>query len=161
MFWRAQAKLTKRMTGQLTVLTDNKRSLNCDNRRIERRTNGISSLHSHWHHGLTDRRPITSALNWPIRSITRVKYHQLTWYNSLWLWRWLLHRLSKRQSLSTTVLTTFTRTIMLNLLMKWLLVSNLSHHHHHYYYCCYYYYDYDYYYYYHYLCHYHYHYKCY
>ena len=33
---------------------------------------------------------------WPIRSITRVKYHQLTWYNSLWLWRWLPHRLSKR-----------------------------------------------------------------
>ena len=34
------------------------------------------------------------------------------WYISLWLWRWLQHRLSKRQSLSTiTVLfrTTFTR----------------------------------------------------
>ena len=50
--------------------------------------------------------------NWPIRSITRVLYHQLTWYNSLWLWRWLPHRLSKRQSLSTTTVlfrTTFTR----------------------------------------------------
>ena len=53
---------------------------------------------------------------------------QLTWYNSLWLWRWLLHRLSKRQSLSTTTVlfrTTFTQMIKLNLL-KWLLGSNLS-----------------------------------
>ena len=43
------------------------------------------------------------------------------WYNSLWLWRWLLHRLSKRQSLSTTTVlftTTFTRTIKLKLLLK-------------------------------------------
>ena len=40
-------------------------------------------------------------LNWPIRSITRVKYHQLTWYNSLWLWRWPPHRLSKRLLLWT------------------------------------------------------------
>ena len=43
----------------------------------------------------------------------------MTWYNSLWLWRWLPHRLSKRQSLSTTTVlfrTTFTRTIKLNLL---------------------------------------------
>ena len=41
------------------------------------------------------------------------------WYNSLWLWRWLPHRLSKRQSLPTTTVlfrTTFTRTIKLNLL---------------------------------------------
>ena len=40
------------------------------------------------------------------------------WYNSLWLWRWLPLRLSKRQSLSTTTLlfrTTFIRTIILNL----------------------------------------------
>ena len=58
-------------------------------------------------------------------------YHQLTWYNSPWLWRWLPHRLSKRQSLwTTTVLfrTTFIRTIKLNLLLKWLLGSNLSQH---------------------------------
>ena len=50
-------------------------------------------------------------------------------YNSLWLWRWLTHRLSKRQSLSkATVLfrTMFTPTIKLNLLLKWLLGSNLS-----------------------------------
>ena len=32
----------------------------------------------------TDRRPIK---RWPIRSTTRVWYHQLTRYNSLWLWR--------------------------------------------------------------------------
>ena len=40
----------------------------------------------------------------------------------------LLHRLSKHQSQSTVVLfrTAFTRTIILNLLMKWLLGSNLS-----------------------------------
>ena len=73
--------------------------------------------------------PITSRRNWPIRSITRVNYHQLTCYNSLWLWRRLPHRLSKRQSLSTTTAwfrTTFPRTIKLNLLLKWLLGSNLS-----------------------------------
>ena len=41
------------------------------------------------------------------------------WYNSLWLWRWLPHRLSKRQSLSTTTVlfrTMFTGMIKLNLL---------------------------------------------
>ena len=70
-----------------------------------------------------------TGLNWPIRSITRVLYHQLTWYNSLLLWRWLPHRLSKRRSVSTTTVlfrTTFTRTTTINLLMKWLLGSNLS-----------------------------------
>ena len=43
------------------------------------------------------------------------------WFNSLWLWRWLLYRLSKHQSLSTTTVlfnTTFTQTIILNVLMK-------------------------------------------
>ena len=84
---------------------------------------------------------ITLRRNWPIRSITRVLYHQLKRYNSLWLWRWLPRRLSKRQSLSTTTVlfrTTFTRTIKLNLLLKWLLGSNLSHFYnivHHYFYC--------------------------
>ena len=77
-----------------------KRFFNCDKKTD--RTNNITSLHSQYHHGLTDRRPITSRLNWSVRSITRVKYHQLTWYNSLW--RWLSHRLSKRQSPLTTVL---------------------------------------------------------
>ena len=49
---------------------------------------------------------ITARPYWPVRSISRVKYHQLTWYNSFWLWRCLLYtcRLSKRLSLSTTVL---------------------------------------------------------
>ena len=40
---------------------------------------------------------------WPIK---------LTWFNPLWLWRWLPHRLSKSQSLSTTTVlfrTTFNR----------------------------------------------------
>ena len=71
------------------------------------------SLHSQKHHGLNERRPITSRLNQPIRSITRVKYHQLMCYNSLWLWRWQPHRLSKCQSQATTVLfgTTFTQMI--------------------------------------------------
>ena len=61
---------------------------------------------------------ITSWLNLPIRSITRVWYRQLMWYNSLWLGRWLPHRLSKRQLLSTTVLfrKTFIWTTILNLL---------------------------------------------
>ena len=48
---------------------------------------------------------------------------------TFWLWRWLQHRLSKRQSLSTTTVlfrTTFTRTNKLNPLLKWLLGSNLS-----------------------------------
>ena len=62
---------------------------------------------------------MTLRLNWPIRSINSVQYHQLTWYNSFWLWRWLPHKLSKRHSLLTTALlrTTFTWTIKLNLLM--------------------------------------------
>ena len=70
-------------------------------------------------HGLTDRRPVTWRRNWPIRSITRIQYHQLTRYNSLWLWRWLVCTLSKRQSLTTTVLfrTTLTRTIIFHLFM--------------------------------------------
>ena len=40
-----------------------------------------------------------------------------SWYNSFWRWRWLLHRLSKHQSLSTTTVlfrTTFTQTLILN-----------------------------------------------
>ena len=85
--------------------------LNCDKRRIE--------THQ-WHNGLTDRRPMTSPLNWPIISITSVYDQQLTWYNSLWHWGWLPHKLSKCQSLLTTTVlfrTTFTRTIMLSLLM--------------------------------------------
>ena len=63
----------------------------------------------------------------------RIETHQLLITSlhsqSLWLWRWLPHRLSKRQSLPTTTVlfrTTFTRTIKLNLLLKWLLGSNLS-----------------------------------
>ena len=35
-------------------------------------TNDISILHSQYHHGLTDRRPITWWLNWQIRLITKV-----------------------------------------------------------------------------------------
>ena len=48
------------------------------------------------------------------------KYHQLMWYNSLWFWRWLPHRLSKCQSLSTTILfgSTLTQTITFQVLMK-------------------------------------------
>ena len=60
-------------------------------------------------------------------SVSRVL--RFTWYNSLWLWRWLPHRLSKRQSLSTTTVlfrTTFTRTIKLNLLKYWKSCANWS-----------------------------------
>ena len=52
------------------------------------------------------------------------------WFNSLWLWRWLPYRLLRHQSLSTTTVlfnNTFTQTIILNVLMKWFLGSNLSH----------------------------------
>ena len=28
-------------------------------------------------------------------TVSNINHHQLTWYNSLWLWRWLPHRLSK------------------------------------------------------------------
>ena len=54
--------------------------------------------------------------------------HLQSHLQSFLLWRWVPHRLSKRQSLSTTTVlfrTSFTRTIKLNLL-KWLLGSNLS-----------------------------------
>ena len=59
------------------------------------------------------------------------EYNTINWRDTtqLWLWRWLPHRLSKRQSLSTTTVlfrTMFTRRIKLNLLLKWLLGSNLS-----------------------------------
>ena len=37
----------------------------------------------------TSRVTISSRLNWPTMSITRVLYSQLTWYNSIWLWGWL------------------------------------------------------------------------
>ena len=47
----------------------------------------------------TSRLTISSRLNWPTMSITRVLYSQLTWYNSIWLWGWLPCRWS-RQSLS-------------------------------------------------------------
>ena len=42
------------------------------------------------------------------------------WYNSLWFWRCLPHRLSKCRSLSTTILfgSTLTRTITFQVLMK-------------------------------------------
>ena len=57
------------------------------------------------------------------------EYDQLTWYNSLWLWRWLPHRLSKRQSLSTTTVlfrTTITRTIKLNLLLRFNVIKKMD-----------------------------------
>ena len=65
-----------------------------------KRANDIASVHSQ-SYGLSDRWQKTSPLNWPIRSLYRVEYHQLTWYNSVWLWRWLPHRLSKREWRST------------------------------------------------------------
>ena len=49
-----------------------------------------------------------------------------------WLWRWQLQRLLKCQSLSITVLftTTITWMIILNLLMEWLIGSNVSQFYH-------------------------------
>ena len=65
------------MTGQSTIWL---RIHDCLSVTIDgsKRTNDITSLHSQYHYGLTDRRPTTSRLNWPISSITRVQYHQLT-----------------------------------------------------------------------------------
>ena len=50
----------------------------------------------------------------------------MAWFCPLWLWRWLPHRLLKRQSLSTTTVlfrTTFTRTIKFNLLLLLVLMG--------------------------------------
>ena len=62
---------------------------------------------------------LTPVTGYSIKQQQEIKYHQL-WWNSLWLWRWLPHRLSKRRSLSTTVLfrTNLTRASMLHQLMK-------------------------------------------
>ena len=60
---------------------------------------------------------------------TLLDNNTINWRDTTHFWRWLPDRLSKRQSLSTTKVlfrTFFTRTIKLNLLLKWLLGSNLS-----------------------------------
>ena len=59
----------ERTTGQVTIwlTTDECLTVTTDG---SKRTNYITSLHSQKHHGLTDRRPITSRRNWPIRSVT-------------------------------------------------------------------------------------------
>ena len=84
--------------------------------------NDITSLHSQYHHSLTDRRTITSRLNWPIRSIQRelntINWRETTHFDSEDDYR--TGTLLKRQSLSTTTVllrTTFTRTIIFNLFM--------------------------------------------
>ena len=80
----------------------------------------VYSLHSQWQLGLTDSRPITSRLRWPITSTTRVLIPSTDVTQITWLWWWLPLRLSKRQSMSPqTVLfrTTLTRTIVLPLIM--------------------------------------------
>ena len=66
---------------------------NRDIRLSQTQTLGISEhANKTRHYQLRDK--VTLWRNWPIRSITRVYYHQLAWYNySLWLWRWLPHRL--------------------------------------------------------------------
>ena len=109
LFCRSDCYSRRRWLSSISTDNNNKGLFNC-NCNGSKRTNDITSLHSQEHHGLTDERPITSRLYWPIRSITRVKYHQLTWYNSLWLWRWLQHSHCQQQSWS-------------GLLMKWLLDS--------------------------------------
>ena len=51
------------------------------------------------------------------------RVHPLKWYNSLWLWKWLPNRLSKRQSVTTiTDRNTFNRTIQFNLLLIMILI---------------------------------------
>ena len=66
----------ERTTGQLTIwLTKN----DCLSVKIDgsKRINGITSLYSQWHHGLTDRRPMTSRLDLPIMSIT--EFNTISW----------------------------------------------------------------------------------
>ena len=64
-----------------------------------------------------------SCFSFPSRVRVTGVFTIYTFFNMffLWLWRWLPHRLSKRQSLSTTTVlfrTTFARMIKLNLLLK-------------------------------------------
>ena len=107
-------------------LTNNKWLFNCDKRQAPMTlwvfiANNITVYRQ-------SRPNITSYLSWPINQLNqsnRVNNQSLipstAWHNSLWLWRWLPHRLSKRQSLSTTTVifrTTFTQTIKLNLLLR-------------------------------------------
>ena len=47
--------------------------LTINDRMTPAHANDIWRLHSQKQHGLTDRRPVTSRLNWPFRSIIRVK----------------------------------------------------------------------------------------
>ena len=55
------------------------------------------------------------------------RVHPPTWYNSLWLWKWLPNRLSKRQSVTTiTDRNTFNRTIQFNLLLIMILIMMKS-----------------------------------
>ena len=101
-------------------LTNNKRLFNCDKRQAPMTlwvfiANNITVYRQ-------SRPNITSYLSWPINQLNqsnRVNNQSLipstAWHNSLWLWRWLPHRLSKRQSLSTTTVlfrTMFTQMIM-------------------------------------------------
>ena len=111
-YWKNQAKLTM-MEQQGNPPFD----LAITNHQITTKerlkcTNHISSLYSQQHHCLSDIRPIM--------------YHRLTQYNSLWLWRWLSHRLSNCKSLTTTVLfrTTLTWTTIFHLLIKYKLLGS-------------------------------------
>ena len=67
-------------------------------------------------------RPITSRLNWPIRSIIL----SADLIELISIWRWLSQRLSKGQSLSTATVLFRLLLYSLLLLMKWLLGSHLS-----------------------------------
>ena len=79
--------------------------------------------------------PAANDLEWfenqPLRILTFPinKYHQLKWYKSLLLWRWLPHRLSNVihcQQQSYSGLCSHGRSCSTLILMKWLLGSILS-----------------------------------
>ena len=91
------------------------------NKRLTRPIDGSKRTN----HLLRVLQPITWQFNWPIGSITR-DIPSTDDTKSLWLWRWLPLRLSKRQSLSPRVLfrTTLTRTITLDKLKTSLLHWN-------------------------------------
>ena len=77
-----------------------------------------SKRNNYWHYWLESQQPITSWLNWPMTATTShisTDDSQFTWPR-----RWLLLRLSKRHSMSTTTVlfgTTLTRTITLDRLL--------------------------------------------
>ena len=87
-----------------------------DHKQLRMRPLELSEHYAPGNHSKNQRlKPLRNSLN-----VSRAKFDRRDFwtYNSLWRWRRLVHRLSKRQSLSTAILfrATITRTIILHLL---------------------------------------------